>query len=307
LSEQKKTKQGDFLHDMAGQETGGGSKKQLANLSPSVRSYLAEIGIKNPDANEQVAGLIWMHALAIGYSPAYLKENLDAVRQDWPRIPLPESKAALLASAELGRQVASLLDTETPVDGVTKGKPRAELKAIAELSCPGKSNLKVTAGWGHAGQNGVTMPGKGKLATRPFTADEAAAFGARLCRGDQPQHAGSQDAPTNVTNRPVEIPVTAAGLCHSRAPSESATHDIFLNEAACWQNIPAPVWDYTIGGYQVIKKWLSYREFNLLGRALTPDEAREVTHMARRIAALILLQPELDKNYQTVKAATVSL
>jgi hypothetical protein len=26
-------------------------------------------------------------------------------------------------------------------------------------------NLSVTAGWGHAGQGGVTMPGKGKLAT----------------------------------------------------------------------------------------------------------------------------------------------
>jgi hypothetical protein len=70
------------------------------------------------------------------------------------------------------------------------------------------------------------------------------------------------------------------------------SHDIYLNESACWRNVPAPVWDYTIGGYQVIKKWLSYREHELLGRPLTPDEAREVTHMARRIAALILLQPQ---------------
>jgi hypothetical protein len=49
---------------------------------------------------------------------------------------------------------------------------------------------------------------------------------------------------------------------------------------------------------------LSYREFDLLGRALTPDEAREVSHIARRIAALILLQPELDAKYQRVKADT---
>ena len=70
--------------------------------------------------------------------------------------------------------------------------------------------------------------------------------------------------------------------------------------------MPEKVWDYTIGGYQVMKKWLSYREFELLGRALTPDEAREVTHMARRIAALILLQPELDKNYATVKSASAA-
>jgi hypothetical protein len=85
------------------------------------------------------------------------------------------------------------------------------------------------------------------------------------------------------------------------------THDVYLNNAAYWRNVPETVWGYTVGGYPVMKKWLSYREFELLGRALTPDEAREVTHMARRIAALILLQPELDKNYQAVKAATVPL
>jgi hypothetical protein len=39
----------------------------------------------------------------------------------------------------------------------------------------------------------------------------------------------------------------------------------------------------------------------LLGRALTPEEAREVTSMARRIAGLILLQPKLDDNYREVK------
>jgi hypothetical protein len=50
------------------------------------------------------------------------------------------------------------------------------------------------------------------------------------------------------------------------------------------------VWDYTIGGYQIIKKWLSYREKPLLGRGLTPEEVRYVTEMARRLAALIALQ-----------------
>jgi hypothetical protein len=87
----------------------------------------------------------------------------------------------------------------------------------------------------------------------------------------------------------------------------TATHDVFLNDTACWRNVPEKVWDYTIGGYQVVKKWLSYREQELLGRALTADEAREVTHMARRIAALILLQLELDQNYQAVKSATALL
>lgn len=84
------------------------------------------------------------------------------------------------------------------------------------------------------------------------------------------------------------------------------TCDVYLNDVAYWKNIPARVWDYTIGGYQVIKKWLSYRELELLGRPLTPDEAREVMNMARRIAAIVLLEPALDTNYQAVKNATYS-
>ena len=60
------------------------------------------------------------------------------------------------------------------------------------------------------------------------------------------------------------------------------------------------MWDYTIGGYQVIKKWLSYREKPLLGRGLTPDEVRYVTEVARRLSALVSLQKELDANYDEV-------
>ena len=45
-------------------------------------------------------------------------------------------------------------------------------------------------------------------------------------------------------------------------------------------SVASRVWDYTIGGYQVIKKWLSYREHKLLGRPPTTDEAREVMNIA---------------------------
>jgi hypothetical protein len=51
----------------------------------------------------------------------------------------------------------------------------------------------------------------------------------------------------------------------------------------------------------VIKKWLSYREQELLGRSLKREEVMEVTQIARRIAAILLLEPELDTNYQAVK------
>ena len=65
------------------------------------------------------------------------------------------------------------------------------------------------------------------------------------------------------------------------------------------------VWEYTIGGYQIIKKWLSYREEPFLGRPLTKDEVRYVQKMARRIAAILLLEPALNANYESVKQHTL--
>ena len=175
----------------------------------------------------------------------------------------------MLASAELGRQVAALLDTEAPGPGVTDGKARPELKSIADLHFTGEMDFRVIACWGHPGKEGVTMPGKGKILTRGYRPEEE-----------------------------IEKPL--------RDLLGKSTHDIYLNDTAYWRNVPEKVWDFTIGGYQVLKKWLSYREHALLGRSLTTDEAREVTHTARRLAALLLLQPELDANYQRVKTACYS-
>jgi len=257
-----------------------------ANLSKPARTYLATLGIKDPDADAKTAGLIWMHALAIGYSPAYLSENADGIRRDWPRIPLPADRKALEASAALGEQIAALLDTEAEVPGVTSGKISPVFKRIGLITKAGGgqldtagSDLAVTAGWGHAGKDGVTMPGKGNCVQRRRDADEKAA---------------------------IEAEAAARGMSAKDAAKllGDETCDVYLNSVAYWRNIPLNVWEYYIGGYQVIKKWLSYREQELLGRALRAEEAREATNMARRLTAIILLQPALDKNYRQVVQAT---
>jgi len=64
-----------------------------------------------------------------------------------------------------------------------------------------------------------------------------------------------------------------------------------------WKNVPANVWEFVIGGYQALKKWLSYREEEILGRPLSKQEAREFTNIATSVAQLLLLQPRLDRNY----------
>ncbi len=80
-----------------------------------------------------------------------------------------------------------------------------------------------------------------------------------------------------------------------------------MNDVAYWRNVPEHVWEYTIGGYQVLKKWLSYRESKILQRPLRVEETKLFTEVTRRIAALLLLSPALDANYEAVRADTRKL
>ncbi len=235
------------------------------NVSREADGYLANIGGKFYH--------LFYHVAAILHSPVYRSENQGALKQDWPRIPLPATKDALVASATLGREVAALLDPEGPLPKSGKCvKTIATITAAEGRLDPDAGDLEITVGWGHAGKGGVTMPAKGRITTREMTP-------------------GEQEA----------LPEGAIGILGVE------TCDVWLNGRAYWRNIPLPVWEYTLGGYQVIKKWLSYREKELLGRSLTVEEARSVTDIARRIAAILLMGPALDANYCAVKQATCEL
>ncbi len=53
----------------------------------------------------------------------------------------------------------------------------------------------------------------------------------------------------------------------------------------------------------MVKKWLSYREYKVLGRELTLDEITYVTEVVRRLKALLLMGNDLDTNYRAAAAA----
>ena len=112
---------------------------------------------------------------------------------EWPRLPLPgwpdgngdgdPSGAAdeLAASAARGRQLAALLDSDTPVAGVTDGALMPAMAAIAVPSTTDGGNMAgddfaVTAGWGHHGSGDAVMPGQGRVVERDYTPAERAAL-----------------------------------------------------------------------------------------------------------------------------------
>ncbi len=236
----------------------GNEIQRRPNLSGAAQRYLHRIGASVEN--------LFHHVLATLHDPAYREANAGALRMEWPRIPLPgwpdgdaDGAAETLAeSAARGRELARLLDPDTPVPGVTQGTLLPEISAIAVPATSGGRNMTgddfaLTAGWGHFGTGDAVMPGQGRIVEREYTPEERAALG---------------DA----------IPTLGA-----------TTLDVYLNDRAFWRNVPAAIWDYKLGGYQVLKKWLSYRERDVLGRALSPEEVLYFADTTRRMERLLAL------------------
>ena len=241
-----------------GLDIDGTDSQRRPNLSVSAQHYLNSMSAVVED--------LFHHVIATLHDPDYRIANAGALRMEWPRIPLPgwpdgnaaSASAALAASAARGRQLAALLDSDTPVAGVTTGALRPELAAIAVPTTTDGGNMAghdfaVSAGWGHFGTGEAVMPGQGRIVERDYTDDERNALG---------------DA----------IPTLGDTTC-----------DVYLNDRAYWRNVPATIWNYQLGGYQVLKKWLSYRESKVIDRPLLPEEVQHFTDTARRIGAITQL------------------
>ena len=240
-------------------ETSANEIPRRANLSNNAKRYLNHLDLGPKD--------LFHHVLSVLHDPAYREENAGALQMEWPRIPLPgwpDSNAAdvaktLASSAARGRKLAQLLDPETPVAGITQGTLRPEITTLAVPTTTDGKNMSgndfaLTAGWGHFGQGSRVMPRQGHLVERSYT------FGERTALGDA----------LSILGEP--------------------TFDIYLNEKTYWRNIPGAVWNYKLGGYQVLKKWLSYRERGVLDRVLSPEEVQYFSEMVRRIGAILLSQ-----------------
>ena len=141
------------FHVDDGLMTADNSRQRRPNLSGTAQAYL-----KRLDAS--VMDLIH-HAVAVLHDPTYIRLNADALRAEGPRIPLPgwpdgggEGVAQAFArSAAWGRELARLLDPDTPVSSITESALRPEIAVPATIDGHNMSgeDFALTAGWGHFG------------------------------------------------------------------------------------------------------------------------------------------------------------
>ena len=288
-----------WLRDDALEADTSGARRP--NLSPVARRYLERLGLTVDD--------LFHHVLAVLHDPAYRQANAGALRMEWPRISLPgwpelsasppsgRGASRSAHSAARGRELARLLDPDTPVPGVTSGPLRPEMAAIAVPATTDGRNMTgddfaLTAGWGHFGSGEAVMPGQGRVVERAYTPDEREVLGTPSPRDGDP--IPSPSVLCGPGEGRGERDRIKTGMTDQGAALGDTTFDIYLNDRAYWRNVPAAAWRYKLGGYQVLKKWLSYREQTILDRPLHPEEVQHFTDTARRIAEILMLTNTLE-------------
>lgn len=157
---------------------------------------------------------IFHYLYAVLHSPAYRKRYAAFLRTDFPRIPIPGSRAVFDALAALGVQLVAWHLLEHP-DAINIGAAH-------------ESNTGSTAWFGY-----------------DFSLQKVAEKGRALAEpsGDRGK--------------------------------------VFINATSGFVHVSATVWQHTIGGYQVLHKWLDDRR--KAGRSLSQDD---ITHWLRVYAAL---------------------
>ena len=227
------------------------------NYSNVAIRYLDSIGVDSADVD--YPSLLWWHCLAIGYSPAYLRENAGGVAADWPRIPLPVDRTVFDRSVQTGRRLANLLD---PLRPITDLPNVGNIRKADGTQVDASRDLDVRAQWGIRQPAGI-FPSHGKVTTH--------------------DHESGEQTAQSVTFGPAVDIWLNATTCWSAVPLAAWSFKIGgFRVLAKWLSyrehgsVAAPI----------------------LGRPLDKTEVREFTSLVQRLTAVTLLESELDDVYE---------
>ncbi len=217
---------------------------RTANFAPSFLNALqATLGAvpSNWRPEDPAAPLhaekIFNYLYAVLHSPVYRQRYAAFLRTDFPRIPIPASRAVFDALAQLGAQLVQWHLLEHP----------------AAQAIGGGSSL-LPAG-----------------------------------KGAHPRWFGTDFSLQKVGEKSKSL----ADL----SGTDDQVGKVFINATSGFADVRQSVWQHTIGGYQVLHKWLDDRR--KAGRSLSHDD---ITHWLRVYAALDATQTLMQQVDEAIEA-----
>lgn len=95
---------------------------------------------------------------------------------------------------------------------------------------------------------------------------------------------------------------TGKGECYiEKREFHSDQKRVYINDSQYFEGIEPEVWNYYIGGYHILDKWLKGRK----GRALSPDDIKHYCKIVTTLRKTIEIQREIDKLYPRVENSLI--
>jgi hypothetical protein len=229
-----------------------------------LRDHFGLTGARRDEVARAFVGKLFRVVFAILHSPSYQAEHKSALSADWAHLPIPKDISLFDRLVVAGEQVTRLLDADRDASDVIR-------TVVGDDRARALGPLKRTDGKQVRPDDlRITVTywggGKGRWKPRAFMADELPAIEFADAWGER-------------------------------------TGELFINDNAYFANVPEVIWNYQLGGYPVLKKWLGYRQADRRdGKPLTDDERRWFRQVIQRIATLLALGPSLNALYQDAAA-----
>ena len=107
----------------------------------------------------------------------------------------------------------------------------------------------------------------------------------------------------NNTVKKIEYIPVGAGLAPAQKKDSKENGKVYINKTQYFSNIDKKIWEYQIGGYQVMHKWLKDRK----ERVLTLEDIQLYIKIAKALQLTIEYQKRIDKLYPKVEKKLITI
>jgi predicted helicase len=99
--------------------------------------------------------------------------------------------------------------------------------------------------------------------------------------------------PSPLASFPLAFPVAGSDKIE-RVRYDEETQRLFINARQFFEGVPPEVWDFRVGGYRVLEKWLAERK----GQRLGFDDQRQIARLVKLIGETLRLMAAIDEATQ---------